>query len=60
VSQAEIERSENRSVSGSETQISQAQRSEICKVELSNSPRLLETIPEAQRSGARFPPLPPS
>ena len=36
-------RSAARSVSGSETQITQVQRSEICKAELSNSQRLLGT-----------------
>jgi len=51
VTLAENEHSETRSVSGSETQITQVQRSEICKAELSNSQSLLGTIPEAQRSG---------
>ena len=59
VTLAENEHSEIRSASGSETQITQVQRSEICKVELSNSHRLLGTIPEAQRSGKSTVPIEP-
>ena len=59
VTLAENEHSETRSASGSETQITQVQRSEICKAELSNSQRLLGTIPEAQRSGKSSVPIEP-